>query len=212
LAEATAVREAEAAAAAAAAAQRRQRSEYKPGKLSAEEKAARLAAMMGDAAEHDRQRQERLHQVRGVVLAGCGATFVERVMNVKVGVSKCCMGIYQHYIACLRSFDAAEHDSQRQERLHQVRGVVLAGCGATCVERFVNVKLEVSRCCMWIYSHCFACLCSFDAAEHDRQRQERLHQMHGGLVKGLQDTQIAQTNATECSTHVARRGPHHHLC
>jgi hypothetical protein len=72
LSEATAAREAEAAAAAAAAAQRRQRSEYKPGKLSAEEKAARLAAMMGNAAEHDRQRQERLHQVRGFVTCWLG--------------------------------------------------------------------------------------------------------------------------------------------
>jgi hypothetical protein len=74
LAEAAAAQEAEAAAAAAAAAQRRQRSEYKPGKLTAEEKAARLAAMMGDAAEHDRQRQERLHQVRCCAASSTGIT------------------------------------------------------------------------------------------------------------------------------------------
>lgn len=71
-AEATRQRLAEAAAAkeAAVAAERaarggQQRESYRAGKLSADEKAARLAAMMGNADEHEAQRRERLAKVRG---------------------------------------------------------------------------------------------------------------------------------------------------
>lgn len=62
LAEAEAAQEA--AQAAATAAQRdRQKKEYKPGKMSAEEKSARLAEMMGNAQQHEQQRLERIQQV-----------------------------------------------------------------------------------------------------------------------------------------------------
>lgn len=61
LAEAAAAKEA--AAAAERAARAAPRETYRTGKLSAEEKAARLAAMMGNAQEHDAQRRERLAKV-----------------------------------------------------------------------------------------------------------------------------------------------------
>jgi hypothetical protein len=61
LADAAAAKEAAAAAERAARAGPRQT--HKTGKLSAEEKAARLAAMMGNADEHEAQRKARLAKV-----------------------------------------------------------------------------------------------------------------------------------------------------
>jgi hypothetical protein len=81
LAEAAAAKEA-AAAAAAAAARGGARESYRAGKLSADEKAARLAAMMGNADEHEAQRRERLQKVR-VSLGEVG-----QFVGVQVAISR----------------------------------------------------------------------------------------------------------------------------